>query len=560
MKICKNCGAALGIDESVCALCGARLEETERIEEPDATYINPEEAIPDTTYTEPKEAIPDTSYTDSVEMGQSDDLQNRTASEITVAELETATADIRDAEMQQPNNAAGFAGTVPPRICPFCGKYIEPTDKFCCFCGQNLNTPPNQNGVPLGGYGYSNPIPNAYPNPYSPQSAGSGTVPPFYAGYAPIQQQSKKHVWPIVLAISLGLVVLCIILLAVVFLRAVDTAVDELAISDAAEDYAYVLYLPDSYDPLEVLPADCVTQMMNTYALDESEFSTQLSNYIYAEIPLMGDAIAEPTADGKAWVTDYCTEMDTSFYTSEMPGETEERCKAVLDDYGIEADRFIFASLTADGNETDEVLCMAEIDESWYCVDAILMAEAMCQENQAVSDLAVDYLEAWLYEDATAFRTMVPDAYWDYLQESFSLGKEEAIAYMALYVDGGFGTDGLSGLLEVDPGNPVWYDEADVAMWTDVYDYDIAYEYCVDVTCDFNAAGTYDDLANAYTVTMVSVDGQWYVLDAMIDYLDAYYYEVEGYSYDYDYGYDYDYDYGYDYGFDADYGDNQQAL
>ena len=346
------------------------------------------------------------------------------------------------------------------------------------------------------------------------------------------QPVKKKRVWPIVLGALVGVGPIFILSIYVILRIVWNSAFQDVDVVSAAEDYAYVLYT--SYDSTSVLPEEFLAYLEDNYDVTEDELEDQLEEYLIAEIPLTDAVLMIPSVDGKEWVTDYYERSSAYFYCHDMKSETQALCEGVLSAYGIEADDFLLVTLEESDIETTEAFCMAQIDDAWYCVDALMMAEEVCQLNSRFSDQTASYMKAWADEDVETLHSMIPNAFWDYILEVYGISEIEADSILADYMEDSFGVGTISGIsLTTDP--TVWYNETGVEQWNSSYNYGIEYEFCADVDCTYDVTGSDGSVNGTYTVTHVSVEDQWYVLDVMADYENACYYAAYMYYYD---GYD----------------------
>lgn len=453
-----------------------------------------------------------------------------------------------DPPQAQPTSAESVPPETPASSNPGVPNAASPSD---APPGPQPDPYPPQNPY-VSSQPYSQPQSQPYSNPGMPPYGGQPQV---YGGYGAPQPvmtpPKKKKVWPIVLAVCLGAVGVIVIVVILFAVWIGSIIVEDANITSAAQNCSYAIAYAD-LDTFRdnVLPDAVYQALCASYDVTDEEMEQVFEDYLYTD-RMYAASDTHPAANGMEWVEDYFN-TNQVFYTHDMTNEQEGACSQILSAYGLSAEKYQLVSLGED--ETDEVLCAAQIGEEWYIVDAIMMAEEACRLSfDPAADLrsgTMAYMTAIAQRDTDAMEQLVPEAFWE-IAEDYGIGRTDADTYLLPYLQECF-TFGTIDTFDCEITEVGWYDIESRDSFQEYYDFGMDYDSAVDLSCSYTCGSGSAQESGEYTVTMVEIDGTWYAVDAMIDYLIAYdeFYgdgSDGGYFDGYD-GYDgYDFD-GYDYG------------
>lgn len=272
----------------------------------------------------------------------------------------------------------------------------------------------------------------------------------------------------------------------------------------------------------EALPKSFLTYLADIYGVEHNELEDSLSDYLETGRMVYKETDEITAAYGMDWMRSYW-ETDDVFYSHDMPDDLVTRCKSVLGTYGMEGDAFSVVTFDeSDEAVTDEAFSAVQIDDSWYIVDLMMAAEELCHvscgENALMRVQAEQYLCAVTDRDTEALAGMVHDVFWNYLQRTYTdFDSTQWDAILSDYIENAFGLGTITNFT-CETSDPVWYNSASISSFNEKYDFGLYYAYCVDYTCSYSLCDDYGDLEGSYMVTFVEIDGEWYIVDPMIDY------------------------------------------
>lgn len=137
-------------------------------------------------------------------------------------------------------------------------------------------------------------------------------------------------------------------------------------------------------------------------------------------------------------------------------------------------------------------------------------------------NMVEDYWKAYVSGDADAIAEMVPDEYWDYIQDTYDFSKDEAIAGLDEYLDEL--SDRLGGNLTYswDQTNAAAGVGSDSEMLKDandfLSDFDLKADAGVGVEMDATVSGDSDSEDYSFSMWSVKIDGKWYNTEAISDF------------------------------------------
>lgn len=504
---CRLCGIEMESDAKFCPNCGAEVTE------PESAAISgdlPETsaATEDTISVQPEDPVVD-SASDVAETAQ--------------PEGQVGDSAIDPAQPEQPTESA------------------QPEQPVNPYAGEAQQSAPHS--IPYGTSHTADPGQNPYANSASQNSTSDSyygmpqynTAAPQYAG-AGVPPKKKKKVWPWVLGICLGIFVILVAIVVIVIIFASRYVAKDLKVCDAAQNCAYAIVYTDGDKFCEQLPEEFLSYLETTYEINRDGLEDQLDDYLGCD-RVYADAQERPAPNGMKWISDYWA-TDDVFYSHDMPEDVASDCTDVLSTYGMQAEEYALVSL--DEEDTEEALCAAKIGDNWYIVDSMMLADELCSlaygKDAQLRTQAQTYLNAVASRDTAAMQEMVPDVFWTYLERDFDCDAAEATFMLEDYLQDTLGMGTIRDFSS-ETEDPVWYYQEDVKTFNIDYDYGMTYDYCVDIECPYTLTDDDGPVEDAYTVTLVEIDGTWYAIDAMMDYVYACYLGVYGY---YDYNYDAD--------------------
>lgn len=458
---CKQCGIEVEDDKKFCPNCGNALENTVADPVP--------EAIPD--------AVPDTAVTPDIPP-------------VTAAPESAAAPTPETGSTAENSYAAGSA--IPTSA-------ANPYDTTGSMPG---STP--------------NPIPGAVPGgmPYDPTM---NPVPPMNQP----PKKKKKKVWLIVLLICIP-ILLIVIVVACLFGYGVSVGKQG---AEAVNDYwdAYVNGSGETF--AEMVPDDFWTYISDTYDVTEEEAVAGMNLYLQeVSDELGGDLSYDWSQNG----------VQYGFGSTDTLDDVRE----VTDTYGLEISSGIGIGIngtvtgTSDSEDHDFAMWIVKIDGEWYNVSVMSDFESVCQSDYIgaakyeaeYGDLMETYWNAVINADAKTMSTLVPDAWWDLIDEEYGCSQSEAEGYLVEtlqeLVSSEFGdTTDLSVSVQVTGATE--YEDGDLEDLNEGLDtYGVAGEEAVDVDVNVLIG---DEESTATYVTMTKINGEWYVYDAMFYYATACY-------------------------------------
>lgn len=131
---------------------------------------------------------------------------------------------------------------------------------------------------------------------------------------------------------------------------------------------------------------------------------------------------------------------------------------------------------------------------------AAIIIVVVCVATSAgnrTKNMVEDYWQAYVSGDADAIAEMVPDEYWDYIQDTYDFSKDEAIAGLDEYLDEL--SDRLGGNLTYS------WDQTNAAAG-------------VGVEMDATVSGDSDSEDYSFSMWSVKIDGKWYNTEAISDF------------------------------------------
>lgn len=378
------------------------------------------------------------------------------------------------------------------KFCPNCGGAVG-ANGVCMACGKRVfesaqtgQTVQNQSGS------YQNQSSNqAY------QNQGQSSI---LVDYAPVK---KRHAWPFVMAAFLIVLIFLVGIYALFFTHILE---QDLA-QEAAEDYVTAMHNQDADDYLDYLA--------DTYdsAEDNDTLAENLAVYFEEGCPYDAD---------NAWLVE--EDVSREYELETMSEKQQTACEKTLKGYDLTADFFVVA-VPADDSSDGDTISLAYIDEKWYAVDAMEIAETYCLLNEKFEERIAEYVEARASIDVATLSEMVPDDFWSYLNDEYGVIQEQAVEYTEKYLtDLGtynylIGT--INGVSDLKTETPVWMDAASTTVYLYAYDYGFDYDICTDIgfTCTFE--GTLDSFDTSTeadhdaTVTFTHMeDDTWLLYDA----------------------------------------------
>lgn len=156
---------------------------------------------------------------------------------------------------------------------------------------------------------------------------------------------------------------------------------------------------------------------------------------------------------------------------------------------------------------------------------AAIIIVVVCVATSAgnrTKNMVEDYWQAYVSGDADAIAEMVPDEYWDYIQDTYDFSKDEAIAGLDEYLDEL--SDRLGGNLTYswDQTNVAAGMGSDSEMLKDandfLSDFDLKADAGVGVEMDATVSGDSDSEDYSFSMWSVKIDGKWYNTEAISDF------------------------------------------
>lgn len=357
-------------------------------------------------------------------------------------------------------------------ICVHCGRVLQDGSRFCLYCG----VPIYPQGVPGGGCGAS------------PQYA----MPP-----------KKKKVWPWILGISMGGLVIIGILIAVAFGMLMRSLVKDSSVTSAAEKYIYAIAGADASDLTESIPDAYWSYVDSTYDVSRETMEEYLTSYLYGQD--LTDTIHSPYA----WITDH-TYFDVC--------ETSDSKKQTVD--GILTEFALYASDYKEARSDDNSLTMVKIDAQWYPLEAMELVDELCQlaycEDSTFSALTEEYLKSFYVQKNPELEKNVPLPFWQYLSKHKQADMTQADEQLKVYLDWLEDFYDVGEIQDVQyqyyPDEIEWYSDGKIY---ELDDFDLDLTCWVDIPIEIEIIGTDGSTNDETYLTMVQYDNKWYVYDYM---------------------------------------------
>ncbi len=378
--------------------------------------------------------------------------------------------------------------------------------------------------------------PDAAANPYSmpgntiPGGASGGAVPPVGGmPYDPAgnpvppmgQLPKKKKKTGLIVALILIPILLIVIVIGVIAGVGVSMAKKS---EKTVDDYWNAHVNCDAEALADLCPDDFWSYISDTYDLTEEEAVAAMSLYMqdYAD-SLGGDLSYAWEQEGVTAGFGNASQLDT--------------VREDTDRFGLKVSSGICVDVkcTVTGNDdTDEdeySIWTIKIDGQWCSLSAMDDFDDLCDSEYADSakyqaeygDLMDTYWNAVFAADADTMSTLVPDSWWDLVDQEYGVQQADAETYLSEMlqemVTSEFGEDAAADIsvrvTDIDE-----YDDSDLEDLNSGLDtYGIAGDAAVDVRVTVTVDGEDTDTY----VTLTQIGGQWYVYDAMYYYATACY-------------------------------------
>lgn len=463
---CKNCGTAVEDGKKFCPNCGTPLTEDTPTPMP--------EAVPD--------AVPDM----------------------------PETAPILDAPEQMPDAAPEAPQPAPETSAP-----------------QSQAAPQAQPQQPAGGE-------NPYAMPGNTIPGGAGVPPMNGTPYDPTtnpippmgQQPKKKKKTGLIVAIILIPILIILIIIGVIVGIGVNMGTKGAKTVDKYWD-AHVNC--DAEALADLCPDDFWNYISDTYDLTEEEAVDAMGRYMndYAD-SLGGDLSYEWSQSGVTVGFGSSSQLDT--------------VREDTDKFGLKVSSGICVDVNctltgADDSEQDDYsIWTVKVNGQWCSLSAMDDFNEICDSDYAATakygaefgDMLQTYWTAVANADAETLSTLVPDGWWDLVDQEYGVQQSDAESYLNSLLEemvasqfNGESVDDIQ--VEITDASSYDDDElADINEGLDTYGIDGEEAMDVDVTVT-----TGDDSNDTY-VTLTKIDGQWYVYDAMYYFATACYGTSQG--------------------------------
>lgn len=469
---CKVCGSPVEENTKFCPNCGSLVEEAA-----EATAT----AAADSEMGMPTEENASVNVDESPVMPEA-----AVANEIPQAAQETPVNTIPTGV---PNSSATSGYGMPGQSAPNYGMPQQPAADM-----GNLGNP---------GMGYDPTV-----NPIPPMT-----------GQPP--KKKKKKVWLIVL-LCLIPVVLIIGIVVGLFCYGMSLGKKGSAMVDEYWD-AYVNC--DAEAMADMVPDDYWDYISNTYEVTEEEAVAGMQCFLEEKAEELGGNL---TCDWDSHGVQYAAGTSSDL----------DEVREVMDGYGLSVSSGVGISITAtvtgDSDSEDHAFALwdVKIDGEWYNGSVMTDFDAVCSAGYAdnakymlaYGDTVSQFYDALFHYDGAALGTMVPDSFWNFIEEVYEMDRTKAEGYLSNYLEeqmeGTYDVTNAEVKATVTDAEELDADEI-TDMNSGLEEHGLSGEEMIDIYADITLTDGDKTEDDSSYITLTKIDGNWYVYDVMYYFADA---------------------------------------